>query len=203
MIVIIDYGMGNLRSVEKKLLKIGAEVEITNSSEIIKSSTKIILPGVGNFKKAVENIQNLGLWDILNKEVIENKKPILGICLGMQLMARHSDEGNANGFGWFDAEVLKFKIENKLHYKVPHIGWNSVETKKKSFLFNNLPNNSYFYFVHAYYFKCNNSNDIIGKSEYEIKFTSAIQKDNIYGVQFHPEKSQDIGETLFNNFLRL
>jgi len=203
MIVIVDYGMGNLRSIQKKVLKVGAKVEISNEHKTIRNSEKIILPGVGNFNKATENIIKLGLWDVLNEEVIVKKKPILGICLGMQLMAKHSEEGNANGLGWFDADVLRFQVEDKLHYKVPHIGWNTVASKKDSVLFNNVPNNSYFYFIHSYYLKCHNSGEIVGESEYEIKYTSAIARENIYGVQFHPEKSHDIGEILFKNFLKL
>ena len=203
MIVIVDYGMGNIRSIERKLQKIGAKVIVSSELEFIKKSEKIILPGVGHFKKATENIRKLGLWDALNEEVIYKKKPILGICLGMQLFAKHSEEGNVEGFSWLDADVVRFNIIDKLRFKIPHIGWNQVIIKKESKLFKNVPDYSFFYFVHSYYMHCNNNGDVLAVSEYEQSFVSAVEKENIFGVQFHPEKSHDLGEIIFKNFMEI
>ena len=148
-------------------------------------------------------LKESGIWDILNKRVINDKVPILGICLGMQLMARRSEEGEIDGFGWFDAEVVRFKIKDQLKFKIPHMGWNNVTVKKDSHLFQGISKEMMFYFVHSYYIQCNNSEDILSISEYENQFTSAIQKKNIFGTQFHPEKSHEWGEVVFKNFLRI
>jgi len=202
-IALVDYGMGNLRSIQKKLLKLGANVIITSDPLQIKKSDKIILPGVGHFKKAVSNLLRLSLWEVLNEEVLVKSKPILGICLGMQLMAGHSEEGDARGFGWLDADVKRFEIRDKLHYKIPHIGWNQIKIYKNSKIFSGVQDNSYFYFVHSYYMECKNLNDVLAVSEYEQEFVSAVEKRNIIGFQFHPEKSHDLGELLLKNFLKL
>ena len=199
-IAIIDYGMGNLGSVKKKLDRIGVSSVITSDHEQIKNSKKIILPGVGHFANGVKMLKEKNLWDFIKQEVEQNNKPILGICLGMQLMAKHSEEGNAYGFGWFDAEVVKFNIKDTLKYKVPHMGWNSVEIKNPDTIFENVPMESGFYFVHAYHIVCNDKNDVIGQSNYEYDFACAIRKNNIVGVQFHPEKSHEEGEKLLINF---
>ncbi len=203
MIVIVDYGMGNLRSVQKKLKHVGVEAVISSEPKIIGNASKIVLPGVGHFAKAVKNIKDLGILEILNTKVLVDKTPILGICLGLQIMAKHSEEGNAEGLGWFDADVVRFKVKDSLKYKIPHTGWNNTTVEKESALFKALPLDSMFYFVHTYHIKCHNKEDILGTTEYEYKFTSAIQKGNIFGVQFHPEKSHDIGEKLIKNFVEL
>jgi glutamine amidotransferase len=202
-IAVLDYGMGNHFSVVKRLLKFDCDAFITSSKKEIAEADKIILPGVGHFAKAVENIKKLGIWDSLNEAVLIQKKPILGICLGMQLMAKSSEEGSAEGFGWFDATVVKFKITNSLNYKIPHIGWNTVEHQKDSALLKNIPNNSAFYFVHAFHMQINANYDIIGESSYGYKFVSAVEHQNIFGVQFHPEKSHDTGNLLLQNFTKL
>ena len=202
-IVIVNYGMGNLSSIKRKLNLIGLNAVISSEAKDIENADKLILPGVGHFQKAIRNIKELELFDIINEIVLVKKKPILGICLGMQLMAKASEEGDCNGFGWFDANVVKFKIKDKLNYKIPHTGWNQIDKIKESKLMENIPEYSEFYFVHSYHFKCNNSNDILNVSEYEYKFTSAVEKDNIFGVQYHPEKSHGIGEKLLKNFIYL
>lgn len=202
-IIIIDYGMGNLNSVKRKLFRLGIDALISNHPSDISQADKLILPGVGHFQKAVENLKQLQLWEVLNKAILVKKKPILGICLGMQLMAAHSEEGNAEGLGWFDAEVIKFKVKDYLKYKVPHTGWNQVSRLKESKLMQDIPELSEFYFVHAYHFKCNNPADILNETEYEYKFTSAVEKENIFGVQYHPEKSHDVGEVLMRNFINM
>lgn len=203
MIVIVDYGMGNLSSVKRKLNRIGIDALISFDNKDIAKADKLIMPGVGHFKKAIENIRNLQLWDTLNEAVLVKKKPILGICLGMQLMANFSEEGNAPGFGWFDAEVVKFQVNDFLIHKIPHTGWNQISKVKESKLMQDIPQLSEFYFVHSFHFKCNNTADILNETEYEYTFTSAVEKENICGVQYHPEKSHDIGEKLLRNFINM
>ena len=201
MIAIIDYGMGNLGSVKRKLDRLGVRSVITCVAEEIRDSEKLILPGVGHFVNAIHEIRSRGLWDLLNREVLSEKKPILGICLGMQLMAKKSEEGDVAGFGWFDAEVVRFQVQDKLKYKVPHMGWNQVVQKKPGVLFENINPSENFYFVHSYHIKCNDQSDVLTETEYEYPFVSSIQKDNIYGVQYHPEKSHDGGEMMLRNFV--
>lgn len=202
-IVIIDYGMGNLHSVWKKLKKLNANVIVSNNYNDIKSSDKIILPGVGHFGKAMDSLNSLNLIDVLNEHVLIAKKPILGICLGMQLMTNSSAEGNVKGLGWFDAEVIRFNVKDTLEYKVPHTGWNQIDIKKESALMKDIPNFSEFYFVHSYHVSTKQKSDILNNTEYEYSFVSAIEKENIFGVQYHPEKSHDVGELLLNNFINL
>ncbi len=202
-VTIIDYGMGNLNSVKRKLKLLGIDALISSNTEDISKADKLILPGVGHFQKAVQNLKQLQLWDVLNDAVLVQKKPILGICLGMQLMATYSEEGNEKGLGWFDAEVVRFQVKDHLKYKVPHTGWNQIKKIKESLLMKNIPNFSEFYFVHAYHFKCNTLSDGLNETDYEYVFTSAVEKENIFGVQYHPEKSYDIGELLLKNFIDL
>jgi glutamine amidotransferase len=199
-IVIVDYGMGNLNSIYKKFVQLKTNPIITSDPLLIKNADKIILPGVGHFGNAMKKLQSLNLIDTLNEAVLIHQKPILGICLGMQLMTNKSEEGNVNGLKWIDAEVIKFNIDNKLKYKIPHMGWNQITITKNSTLMKNIPELSEFYFVHAYHIKVNNKEDILNVTEYEYKFTSAIQNKNIFGVQYHPEKSHDIGDVLLKNF---
>lgn len=202
-VVIVDYGMGNLNSVKRKFYRIGINaIESSNPDEIL-AAGRLVLPGVGHFQKAVENLKSRKLWDALNEAVLVNKTPILGICLGMQLMAKDSEEGNINGLGWFDASVIKFQVRDKLKYKVPHMGWNQVEIKKYSPLFDGVNLDSGFYFVHSYHFECNDNSDILNETDYEYSFVSAVEKENIIGLQYHPEKSHDAGEQLLRNFLKI
>jgi imidazole glycerol-phosphate synthase subunit HisH len=203
MIIVIDYGMGNLRSVEKKLNRVAKNVRISSDMSVIAKASKLVLPGVGHFTNGVKKLHDSGIWNLLNEKVLIKNTPILGICLGMQLMASTSEEGNAIGLGWFDAKVVKFNIEDKLKYKVPNIGWNSIELNKDSELFLNLSENAMYYFVHSYHIKCNNQEDILTTTKYENPFTSSINKGNIYGTQFHPEKSHNWGERLLQNFVNL
>jgi glutamine amidotransferase len=200
-IIIVDCGMGNLFSVKKKFKGLDYDIIISSDPADIFKADKIVLPGVGHFSKAIENIKQLNLFDALNENVLIKKKPILGICLGMQLMAKSSEEGNAQGLGWFDAEVVRFKVSDKFKYKIPHMGWNQIENTKESLLMKDIPNGSEFYFIHSYHFKCNNESDILNLTEYDYNFPSAVERDNIFGVQYHPEKSHDIGIKLLNNFI--
>ena len=196
--------MGNLRSVQKAFEKIGCNAIITNNHEVIKNSSKIVLPGVGAFKDGMKHLEELGLIDILNEEIIKNKKPFLGICLGMQLTAKKSYEnGETDGLGWIDAEVIKFDfIVSDKKLKIPHVGWNNVNYQNDNILFKDIPNSSDFYFVHSYYFKTAEKY-IAGTTDYGFEFTSSVQKDNILGVQFHPEKSQEVGLKILENFVKI
>ncbi len=202
-VAIIDYGMGNLKSVHRRLSLLNAQPIVTSDVNEVQKCDKIILPGVGHFGKAMENIKTLGLFETLNELVLQKKVPILGICLGLQLMAQRSEEGNVEGFGWINSEVIKFKVQDKLKYKVPQTGWNTVEICKGSKLFEGIPNHSEFYFVHSYHLESANKESILGKSEFNYSFISAIEEINIFGTQFHPEKSHDAGILLIKNFLSM
>ena len=202
-LAIVDYGMGNLNSVKKKLDRLKTTASITSNPKDIIKADKIILVGVGHFAKAMKNIKELDLLDALNEVAIIKKKPVLGICLGMQLMAKDSEEGNAEGLGWLDANVRKMQVDDTLRFKVPHTGWNKITQSKKSRLMKGIPESSEFYFVHSYHLMSNETSNILNETEYCFKFTSAIEKNNIFGVQYHPEKSHDVGEVLLKNFISL
>jgi glutamine amidotransferase len=200
-IVIVDYKMGNIHSVARKLKMLGVNYEISNNPDTIKQADKLILPGVGHFGKAMLQLEESNLISVLNDVVLIQKKPILGICLGMQLMANFSEEGNVNGLGWIDGKVKRFQVNDKLRFKIPHTSWNQISICKESLMNIGLDNTSEFYFVHAYYFRANNESDILHKTTYEQEFVSAVQKENIVGVQYHPEKSHDVGLQLIKNFV--
>jgi len=203
LIAIVDYGIGNLRSVQNKFKKISIVSLISADPEIIKKANKLILPGIGNFKYGMEQLKRLDLIEILNEKVLVNKIPILGICLGTQLFAKYSVEGNCEGLGWIDAEVVRFNVSDKVKYKVPHMGWNSVLIKKHNSLNSTIFNENQFYFVHSYHLKCRNESDIWMTTTYDYEFVSAVQRNNIYGVQFHPEKSHEVGFELIKKFAEL
>jgi glutamine amidotransferase len=200
---IVDYGMGNIFSVQKKLLQENVNISVSSLQKDIVNADKIILLGVGHFKKAMDNLQELNLIEPLNKFALIQKKPILGICLGMQLMANWSEEGDVSGLGWVDASVKKFKTLNTKKFKIPHIGWNTVQLLKKSALMHNIKPEEEFYFVHSFYIEPNDPRIALNETSYIQNFCSGIEQDNIFGVQYHPEKSHDSGQTLFKNFLSL
>lgn len=198
MITIVDYKMGNLLSIQNMLKKLGFEARITSKIEEIANASKLILPGVGSFSAAMKAISDLNLREVLDQAVLLEKKPILGICLGMQLMCTHSEEGNVNGLNWITADVKRFpKIVNNKKIKIPHIGWNKV-SGKSNFLEDELENK--FYFVHSYFVDLHEKKYLLLESDYGITFCSAFQKENIMGVQFHPEKSHKFGMHLLKAF---
>ena len=202
-IVLIDYGMGNLNSVKRKLDRLKTDSLISRDEKEILSADKLIIVCVGHFAKAMKNIEDLNLIDALNEVVLIKKKPILGICLGMQLMATQSEEGDCSGLNWIEAEVKRMEVNDPIKFKVPHTGWNEIKQKKQSSLMKDIPNNAEFYFVHAYYFEPKNTDYVLNETDYAFNFTSAVEKENIFGVQYHPEKSHDVGEILLNNFIRI
>ena len=199
-IVVIDYGMGNLRSIRNKFMHMGIPAVISFERSEIENADKLILPGVGHFSTAMNNLRQLNLIELLNDKVLCQKTPILGICLGMQLLAKSSEEGFCEGLGWIDASVKRFSVSDTQKFKIPHIGWNSVDIKKKTLLFSNIQEDSFFYFVHSYYMVCHSSEDVLTTSVYDYEFASSVQKDNIFGTQFHPEKSFEQGELMLKNF---
>lgn len=200
MILLVNHGMGNLDSIAKVLKIIGADYTISNREEDIHKATKLILPGVGHFGKAMDNLHALNLIGPLNQAVLVQKKPILGICLGMQLFAASSEEGDASGLNWITGQVRRLIPADKLRYKIPHAGWNTVTRTKKSSLTENCSEQDEFYFLHAYHFVTSSPEDRLLETTYESTFTSAVARDNIFGVQFHPEKSQTAGLNILRNF---
>jgi glutamine amidotransferase len=201
MITIIDYGLGNLVSVKNMLKKLGAESVITDKMSDIENAEKMILPGVGSFDNGMNLIKQKGLLDILNKKAMQDKIPTLGICLGMQLLTKGSEEGAEKGLAWVDAQTIKFNFTDKV-LKIPHMGWSYIDVKKENKLIQQADKHR-FYFVHSYYVKCNNENDVIATCDYGTEFTCMFNHENIYGAQFHPEKSLKFGMELLNNFNKL
>lgn len=204
MITIIDIGMGNLGSIVNMLEKIKVKAVISSYENDIFKAEKLILPGVGSFDNAMKNLNDMHLISILNSRVNEDKIPILGICLGIQLFTRQSEEGVLPGLGWIDATTVKFKFNGEnAKLKVPHMGWNTVNLKRDNSLYCGLLNEPRFYFVHSYHIICNNTQDILSTTHYGYDFVSSIQSGNIYGTQFHPEKSHKFGMKVLQNFAEI
>lgn len=201
MIVIIDYGISNLKSVKNILEAMGAKVIVSNKKEDIERADKIILPGVGSFDEGIKNLRELGLIEVLKKEVLEKKKPFLGICLGMQLLATKGYEGGENlGLNFIEGEVKRLELSEE--FKIPHMGWDDVIIKKESKLINGIGKDKNFYFVHSYYFIPKSEEVVVATCDYGGEFVCAIQKGNIFATQFHPEKSQRNGMLFIENFIR-
>lgn len=198
-IAIVKYGMGNVASVQKVLKKLGYISMITDDHDEIKKADLILLPGVGSFKQGIENLKKSGLVDFLTKEVVINKKPFIGICLGMQLVANYGYEPEkVPGLGWIDGEVIKIKSPQEL--RLPHLGWNNVFATSSEEFYQSFINKD-FYFIHNYHFKPKCKDEIKLKVNYDIQIVAALQKDNIYVMQFHPEKSQEVGLSLLRKII--
>lgn len=203
MITIVNYGMGNLGSVQNMLKRIGAESKITSDINEIEQAEKILLPGVGSFDAAITKIDELNLRSVLVHKAKVDKIPFLGICLGMQLLTRSSEEGILAGLDLVPAKTVKFKFEESQHLKIPHMGWNLVRKNTESLLTQNFTDDYRFYFVHSYKVECDNNQNSILKTNYGGEFDSAIQNENVYGAQFHPEKSHKFGMHLLTNFSKI
>lgn len=204
MITIINYGLGNINAFANVYKRLNIPVTIATQSKELKSASKIILPGVGAFDHAMTLLQQSGMREFLDELILEKKIPVLGICVGMQIIAKSSDEGELPGLGWIDGVVKKFDASLIKHKtRLPHMGWNTINPVKPTKLLENFTNNSRFYFLHSYYFQCHSDENKIAETEYGLPFTSGVNSDNIYGVQFHPEKSHENGITLLNNFANL
>jgi len=203
MLAIINYGLGNLTSIQNMCKRLGIEANVTADPATIRKASKLILPGVGHFKKGMENLHNSGLKNLLDELVLADKKPILGICLGAQLMTKHSEEGDVEGLGWVDASTVRFDQSKDKAMKVPHMGWSEITTTGSNPLWVNLPAEPRFYFVHTYHFLFSEKNEISAVCNHSYDFVCAFQKENIYGTQFHPEKSHKFGMRVLENFNRL
>jgi glutamine amidotransferase len=201
MITIVDYGTGNLASIANMLKRIGCASIVTSDADQIAVASKLILPGVGAFDTGMRNLMNLGLIEVLNRKAKDERVPILGICLGMQLFVSGSEEGDLPGLGWIDGSVIKFRPElNGKNLKVPHMSWNHIDVVKDSKLFSDMHVEPRFYFVHSYHVQLDCDEDLLANTMYGYPFASALERENIAGVQFHPEKSHKFGMKLLKNF---
>ena len=202
-IAIVDYGMSNLFSVYKKIKQLKAHPFIAISASEILSADKIVIPGVGHFGKAIDNLKLSGAYDALNEAAVVKKIPVLGICLGMQLMAEKSEEGDARGFGWVKGKVVKFRIGHSDKFKIPQTGWNTINIKKESTLLKGLNGQEEFYFLHSYHMEVADERDILASTNYSYEYVSAIESENFLGTQFHPEKRHGPGAKILKNFIEL
>jgi imidazole glycerol-phosphate synthase subunit HisH len=200
MIVVVDYGVGNLGSIANMLKKVGARAEVSSRLDRIRTAEKLILPGVGAFDEGIARLDRSGIRAVLEEKVLKDRTPILGICLGMQLMTRRSEEGNSAGLGWIRADTRRFQFSGGDGLRIPHMGWNTVSPRSGSAWFAGAGQEPRFYFVHSYHVMCDKPEDVLAVTEYGRQFVSAFECGNILGVQFHPEKSHQFGITLMRNW---
>ena len=201
MITIVDYGVGNLGSIVNMLKKVGVKAEASSNPDVLRKAEKLILPGVGAFDAGMKKLNETGLIPVLNELVLEKKVPVIGLCLGMQLMTKRSEEGTEAGLGWIDAETVRFKFgAENAHLKVPHMGWNTLDIRRPHPLVTDLEPESRFYFVHSYHIVCADEADVVAYTDYGYPLAAIINKGNIMGAQFHPEKSHKFGMQLLKNF---
>ena len=203
MIVVVDYGMGNLASIVNMIRKVGGQARLSQGPDDIETATKLILPGVGAFDHGMASLHERGYVDLLTRKVVTDRVPVLGICLGMQLLTRRSEEGVAPGLGWIDGETIRFKFgADAPRLKIPHMGWNTLTVSQPHPLFPDPEKPRRFYFVHSYHVCCRDPANVLTTTQYGFEFTSAVVKDNIMGTQFHPEKSLRYGMELMQHFVR-
>lgn len=204
MLVILDYGVGNLNSIRNMLKYIGVEAVISSDLSIVQKADKFILPGVGAFDHGIRSLRSSTYFEILERKVLENKTPLLGICLGAQLLATKSEEGDLPGLGWIGGKIVRFDFQslNQTSLKIPHMGWGRIDVKNESKLFTKMESEARFYFVHSYHWVCDNPMHVIASSTYGYSFTAGVEQNNIIGVQFHPEKSHRFGMKLLENFAK-
>jgi glutamine amidotransferase len=200
--VIVDLGVGNLRSVWRGLNRVGVAASVVSDPRAIASADRIILPGVGNFGRAMAGMTRLGVLDALNESVRIRQTPVLGICLGMELMAHSSEESGTQGLGWINGKVVKLRPADTQRFKVPYIGWNRVQVIRANSITKDIDDAAEFYFLHSYVLQMDDEKVVAGKTVYETAFPSVIEDGNIFGVQFHPEKSHDAGECVLRNFIK-
>jgi glutamine amidotransferase len=201
MIVIVDYGVGNLGSIINMLKKAGAKAIASSNPDVLQQAEKLILPGIGAFDVGMNKLNERGLVPLLNYLALEKKVPFLGLCLGLQLMTKKSEEGRTVGLGWLDAETVRFKFPvEQSQLKVPHMGWNTIKIRHTHPIFTNLEPDARFYFVHSYYVKSSNPEEVLAETDYGGQFDSILAKENIFGAQFHPEKSHKFGLQILKNF---
>lgn len=201
MIAVIDYGLGNIKAFANVYTRLNIPFKVASKAEDLQGATRFILPGVGAFDYAMSRLHQSGMREPLEKLVLLDKLPVLGICVGMQILAKSSEEGILPGLGWIDAEVKKIDASGLSHRpKLPHMGWDKVLLVRSDPLLNGLDGSPRFYFLHSYYFSCNNQEDVLAETEYGSKFACAVKHGNIYGVQFHPEKSHHNGINILKNF---
>jgi len=201
-VAVIDYGMGNIGSICKMLRVVGATPVVSADAAVIARADRVVLPGVGHFDRAMANLHELGLVDPLRRLALEDRKPFLGICLGMQLLCRSSEEGRQPGLGMFDARVRRFDFSGPTRLKVPHMGWSELRPYKTSPMLNGLDATARFYFVHSYFVECADTTDVLAEVTYGVPFVAAFERANVCGVQFHPEKSHRFGIQMFRNFVQ-
>lgn len=203
MIAIVDYGLGNVRAFANIYASLDIPFVLASQPDQLRGADRVILPGVGAFDQAMLRLRASGMYDVLNELVVHKQRPVLGVCVGMQMLAASSEEGTQPGLGWIDAEVVKFETSAAVTLRVPHMGWNDVRPSRPGSLFQQFEEPPVFYFLHSYYVRCRAATDVLAVTTYGAEFACAVNRENIYGVQFHPEKSHQHGIQLLKNFASL
>lgn len=202
MLVIVDYGLGNLGSIANMASRLGARPVVSSDPQVLRSATKLILPGVGAFDRGMQNLRQLGLAEVLSERALDEGVPLLGLCLGMQLLTRGSEEGSEPGLGWLDADTVRFEFAGDGgRLKVPHMGWNDVDVRRAHYVLEDGPDERRYYFAHSFHVVCSDPALVVGETTYGYAFPSIVARDNVVGAQFHPEKSHRYGMALLRNFI--
>lgn len=203
LVIILDYGLGNLTSIKNMLKKCGVDAIISGKAEDVENASRLIMPGVGHFDHGMRHLHQSGLLGVLNQKVLVSKTPVLGVCLGVQLLTESSEEGNEKGLGWIKGKTVAFnKTKLSANHKIPHMGWTDIKDFEQSKLFTGMYEEPRFYFVHSYHLQLDNPADVLASAHYGYDFTVGIEHENILGVQFHPEKSHKFGMKLLENFIK-